>query len=358
MRTALVLLVLAAAALSACTQEAPPPPPPIRPVLWVTAAPQTIADRGFSGTVQPRYSTDRAFRVLGRMVAREVDVGDAVEPGQFLAALDPTLQDLAVRSSEADLSKATAQLSNATSTEERQKQLVVRNASTQADLDAAVQVRESAAAAVETARSRLSKAKEQFGYTRLVADTAGIVTATGAEVGQVVAAGQTVVTIAQADIREAVVDVPDDIAKAMKAGDAFDVTLQIDPSARTTGKIREVAPQADASTRTRRIKITLEKPPAAFRLGTTVTAAPVITGKALIALPATAVLDKDGKTSVWVFDKDAGTVATRAVAIATPENQGVVLIASGIEAGTTVVTAGVHSLEEGQKVQLSEGAVP
>ena len=358
MRTALVLSALAAATLAGCSKEEPAPPPPIRPVLWVTAAPQTIEDRGFSGTVQPRYSTDRAFRVLGRMVTREVDVGDTVKPGQFLAALDPTLQDLAVRSSEADLSKATAQLSNAASTEERQKQLVARTASTQADLDAAVQSRETAAAAVATARSSLSKAKEQFGYTRLVADTAGIVTATGAEVGQVVAAGQTVITIAQADVREAVVDVPDDIAKAMKAGDAFDVTLQIDPDVKATGKIREVAPQADASTRTRRIKITLDKPPAAFRLGTTVTAAPVITGKALIALPATAVLDKDGKASVWVFDKQAGTVATRPVTVSGPENQGVVLIASGVEAGTTVVTAGVHSLEEGQKVKLSEGAVP
>ena len=358
MRTALVIAALAALSLAGCMQEEAPPPPPIRPVLSVIAAPQTMADRGFSGTVQPRYSTDRAFRVLGRMVSREVDVGDTVEPGQLLAALDPTVQDLSVRSFEADLSKANAQLTNAAATEERQKQLVARTASTQADLDAAVQARESAAAAVATAKSGLAKAKEQFGYTRLVADTAGIVTATGAEVGQVVGAGQTVVTIAQADVREAVVDVPDDIAKGMKLADPFEVTLQIDPDVKATGRIREVAPQADASTRTRRIKITLDNPPPSFRLGTTVTAAPRTGGPALIALPATAVLAKDGKTAVWVVDEKALTVATRPVEVAAPANQGVVLVASGVEAGTRVVTAGVNTLTEGQKVKLSEGAVP
>lgn len=358
MKTFSALLVLATATLAGCTQEAPPPPPPVRPVLSVVAAPQTIADRGFSGTVQPRYSTDRAFRVLGRITTREVDVGDTVKPGQLLAALDPTVQDLAVRSFEAELSKSEAQLNNARSTEDRQKQLVARTASTQADLDAAVQSRESAAAAVATARSSLAKAREQFGYTRLIADTGGIVTATSAEVGQVVAPGQTVITIAQAEVREAVVDVPDDIAKGMRPGDAFEVTLQIDESVKAAGKVREVAPQADASTRSRRIRITLDAPPPAFRLGSTVTALPRATGAGHIALPATAVLAKDGGTRVWVVDETALTVATRPVVLAGPGSQGIVLVASGIEAGARVVTAGVNSLVEGQKVKLSEGAVP
>lgn len=357
MRNALCLVLLTVVSLAGCSEEAAPPPP-IRPVLSVVAAPQTIADRGFSGTVQPRYSTERAFRILGRIVTRAVDVGDTVAPGQFLAALDPTVQDLAVRSLEAELSKSTAQLTNATSTESRQKQLLARTASTQSDLDAAVQSRESADAAVTTARSNLSKAKEQLGYTRLISDTAGIVTATGAEVGQVVAAGTTVITIAQAEVREAVVDVPDDIAKETRLGDTFDVTLQIDPSVKAAGKVREIAPQADATTRTRRIKITLDNPPATFRLGTTITAARRIAGSAGIALPATAILDKDGKASVWVVDPAAMTVATRPVTLAGKESQGMVTIGTGVDAGMRVVTAGVHSLEEGQKVKLSEGAVP
>ena len=105
-------------------------------------------------------------------------------------------------------------------------------------------------------------------------------------------------------------------------------------------------------------RITLDNPPPSFRLGTTVTAAPRTGGPALIALPATAVLAKDGKTAVWVVDEKALTVATRPVEVAAPANQGVVLVASGVEAGTRVVTAGVNTLTEGQKVKLSEGAVP
>ena len=69
-----------------------------------------------------------------------------------------------------------------------------------------------ARAAVVRARANLTKAREQLSYTKISADYAGVVTAIGAEVGQVVAPGQTVVTVARPDIREAVIDVADEIA--------------------------------------------------------------------------------------------------------------------------------------------------
>ena len=189
------------------------------------------------------------------------------------------------------------------------------------------------------------------------ADYAGVVTAIGAEVGQVVAPGQTVVTIARPDIREAVIDVADDLASALQIGMPLVVLLQLDPQIRAEGKVREIAPQSDAVTRSRRVRVTLYAPPETFRLGTTITTA--IPGGAVrgFRLPATAILTKDGKSSVWLLDPATKSVTLRNVQLI-PNADGSVAVTSGIEAGARIVTAGVHHLKEGQKVRTEQEVTP
>jgi RND family efflux transporter MFP subunit len=352
-RTTLALLPLLA--LAACGEEAKVPEPPVRPVLSIIASqrPHTVAS--FAGTVEPRYSRDLGFRVLGRLVARDVEVGQSVKAGEVLALIDPSELELAVRALEAELAKSEAQLLNANATLERRQALVERKVASQAEFDTAEEARAAAAAQVSRGRAQLAKAREQLGYTRLVSDTDGVITALGAEVGQTVTAGQTVVTVAQTEVREAVVDVPDEIARTIREGDDFEAVLQIDPDVKASGRVREVAPQADAATRSRRIRITLINAPRAFRVGTTVNAYPVETDSAAIALPDTAVLKVDGKAYVWVVDETTMTVSRREVAIA--DDLGRTLrVREGIEPGTRVVTAGVHSLKDGQKVKVEETA--
>jgi membrane fusion protein, multidrug efflux system len=338
-------------ALIACHK--PPAAPPIRPVLSIVVSPEATAKSGFAGTIEARYQSSFGFRVLGRIIARDVNVGDRVNKGTQLAALDPVPFELAVRTAEADVANNEAQLQNATATEERQRNLFGQGATAKAQFEAAQHGLEEAKAGAARARANLDKAQEQLGYTKLHTDSDGVVTAVSAEVGQVVQPGQAVVTVARPDVREAVVDVPDGIAVVLQKGASFQVTLEADSSTRATGQVREMSPSADAATRTRRVRITLDNPPEKFRLGTVVKAIAMAPVGAHVELPATALFERDGKTMVWVVDDAKKTVSTRGVKIAA-RGAGAIDVSEGLAPGTRVVTAGVHSLTNGQLVKVPE----
>jgi RND family efflux transporter MFP subunit len=362
MRHTLVLptTVAVACVLSGCNAEgdATKAQTPPRPVLSVVVKPQEDRSIGFAGTIQPRFQTDRGFRVLGRLVSRQVDVGDVVAPGQVLAQIDPLLLDLAVRGSEADLAKAQAQLANASAAEVRISTLFAKQIANQADLDSAKQSLEAASAGVKQAQASLDKAREQRGYATLTADEFGVVTSVNAEVGQMVTAGQKVMTIARTDVREAVVDIPDGPARALRQGETFAIRLQADPSIAATGQLREIAPQADAATRTRRVKITLDQSVDAFRLGATITVRPTMpaAAQAVFDIPAAALRERDGKTLLWLLDPGTGTVRSAPVEL-TERSNGKARIVGQLAAGARIVVAGVNSLSEGQSVKFEEGIV-
>jgi RND family efflux transporter MFP subunit len=341
--------------LGGCSAEPEKAPEIVRPVLFVVVEPSASQTLGFAGTIEPEFSANLAFRLLGRVVARDVGVGDSVIKGKTIAALDPTALELAVQAAKAELSNAEAQFANAAASEERQRQLLAAANTSQAVYEAAQQGRQAGQANVERANAALAKAQEQLGYARLFSDFDGIVTATGAEVGQTVSPGQTIVTVARADKREAVVDVPDQLVGDLASGTIFDVTLQSLPSIRAVGTVREVAPQADSSTRSRRVRLTLIDPPAAFRLGSTITATRVAAIAPSIELPTSALLEQDGKTKVWVVNPQTSSVGLRDIRVGA-KNAGTFTVAEGLEAGQRVVTAGIHSLTEGQKVKITEGA--
>jgi RND family efflux transporter MFP subunit len=291
--------------------------------------------------------------VLGRIIARDVNVGDVVKQGMRLAAIDPVALRLAVRATRADLSSAQAQLVNASAVESRQTTLLKQGVATPATLESAQQGREAAAAAVLRTQAALAKAEEQLRGAELNADFDGVVTSIDAEVGQVVASGQSVITIARPDVREAVVDLPDDMEGSLNAGTQFEVALQTDPSLRALGRVREIAPEADPTTRTRRVRITLQDPPARFRLGTTVTATLSTTMAQSIDLPASALLERDGQTMVWVVDPTSNTVALQHVSIGGRTDDSIQVV-SGLASGVRVVTAGVNSLAPGQQVMVAQ----
>ncbi|SFN78147.1 RND family efflux transporter, MFP subunit [Mesorhizobium sp. NFR06] len=348
--------VLILAALAGCSRSEDKPPEVIRPVLSVVIEPKTVETFGFAGSVEPQYSADLAFRLLGRVVSRDVKVGDLVTKGTTIAALDPTALELAVQASKADLSNAQAQFTNAAASEDRQRQLLASADTSQATFDAAQQARQAAQAGVERAYAALAKSQEQLGYARLFSDFDGVVTATGAEVGQTVSAGQTVITVARTDPREAVVDIPDQLTGDLTVGTPFEIILQSLPTIKTDARLREVAPQSEGSTRTRRVRLTLVNPPAAFRLGSTITATRMTKVTPTIELPMSALLEKNGSQKVWIVDPQSSSVRSREIKIAS-KSGGSFTVAEGLEAGMRVVTAGVHSLSEGQKVKIPEGGV-
>jgi membrane fusion protein, multidrug efflux system len=327
----------------------------IRPVLSVVVRQQTAAADGFAGVIEPRYQTNLGFRVLGRVIARDVNVGDLTTKGARLAALDPTALDLAVRSARAELSNTMAQLANVSASEGRQQILLEQKNISPDQFETVRQSRESADAAVVRARTALDKAIEQRGYAELTAEFDGVVTAIDVEVGQIVSPGQTVIKVARPDVREAVVDAPEEVGANLREGSPFQVSLQSDPSSRTAGRVREIAPQVDAMTHTRRIRVTLDGPPVSFRLGATITAQMSAPALKRVSAPVSALFEQDGKLKVWVVDPVARTVSAREVTVDGGDGQTVAVLA-GLEAGDRVVTAGVHSLVAGQSVKLSEEA--
>lgn len=346
-------IVLIAAGLSACSEENHEPVAQVRPILSMLAEPRESVAAGFAGTVEAKFSTDLGFQVLGRITARHVSVGDLVKKGQVLANIDATALQLAVTQAQADLASAVAKLDLAQVNEQRQKTLVAAAASTKEQLETAVQSREAAEATVQQQQASLNKAKEQLSYADLTANTDGVVSAVSAEVGQVVAAGTTVMTIARLEARDAVVDIPDSFDRLTTIGTPFEVTLQANPLIKVTGMVRETTPQSDAATRTRRTKIALNSPPDSFRLGSTITATPEAPSDGYIWLPDSAVGIADGQSFVWVVNTDTKTVSRQMVKTR-PSAAGGVDVLSGLEKGQRVATAGVNSLTDNQTVKIPD----
>jgi len=327
----------------------------VRPVLSAVAQQQTSALHAFAGTIEPRYTANLAFRVLGRVIERDVKAGDNVKKGARLAALDPVPLDLAVKDARAGLANAEARLANALATERRRRTLLEEGHVPPQQLEAAEQARQAAEAAVTQARSALDKAIEQRSYAELSAEFDGVVTAVDVEVGQVVTAGQPVITVARPDVREAVIDVPDDVAANLREGSPFEVALLIAPSQRVSGQVREIAPRVDPLTHSQRVKIALDSPPDDFRLGTNITAYATAQTASQISIPAAALFEQDGKQRVWVVDPAAKTVSPREVMIQSRDSK-TAFLKAGLEPGDRVVTAGVHSLVSGQSVKIPEEA--
>jgi membrane fusion protein, multidrug efflux system len=342
------------AAVTACKDEkAAEATPIVRPVLSVVVSAQAGRASGFAGIVEPRYQTSLGFHILGRIIRRDASLGDSVRKGARLAALDPVALELAVRSSRASLASSEAQLTNAASTELRQRRLLANDNTSQAQYESAQKALETATASVAQARASLAKAEQQLGYAELHAEFDGVVTSLQAEVGQTVSPGQVVMVVARPDVPEAVVDVPDSLVGVLREGAAFQVALQLDPSIRANGQLREMAPQSDPTTRTRRVRIALDGPPQAFRLGTTIHATLAATTAQLIEVPVASVVEKAGKALVWVVDPATSKVFAREITIAA-RHDNVVQVSDGLTPGMRVVIAGANSLAAGQLVRVPE----
>lgn len=350
--------LLATIALAGCSEAEVATETTPRPVLSTLVETRHDVTAGFTGTVEARVSTDIGFRLLGRITSRAVNVGDLVQAGQELMTLDATSLRFAVSQAEADLASERAKVDLARVTVERRRLLLTTNATTAEQVEEAERSIEAALATVRQREAELTKAREQLTYATLVAETSGVVSAISGEVGQVVAAGQTVVTIAQLDALDAVVDIPDGLVPKDAASGLFSIVLQANPSISAKGSMREVAPQADSATRSRRTKIAVDDPAPQFRLGSTVTVIPLQPEIDNLWLPATAVGTAEGSASfVWIVDAATHQVNRRAVEVAAAVTGGFNVI-NGLSAGERVVTAGVNSLTEGQIVSLLGETTP
>ena len=350
MRHAALLLPLLA--LAACDNAPPPVAEPPRPVRVAVAEPRAGGEVvSLAGTVQAQSEAILGFRIPGRVIERFANVGDRVQSGHVRARLDPASEENALRSARAALLAAEAQLVEARNDYWRQNELLRSGFATRARVDQATQRLQATTSQVESAQAQSAIAEDRVGYTLLVADAPGVVTARRAEQGEVVQAGQPIFVLAREGGRDAVFAVPAAIKDAAPANPLVQVFLTTDPNLRATGRVREVSPSADPVTGAFEVRVGLDDPRAGLRLGSTVTGQITLADAGGIHLPAAALSRAQGQPAVWVVDPRSRSVALRPIELARHDSVRIV-VARGLEQGDVVVTAGVQALRPGQVVRL------
>jgi len=345
-------LLAAAVALAACS-PAPAPQEPIRAVKVITVGASSFQSAPeFAGEVKARIESKLGFRVPGKLVRRQAELGQRVKAGQVLAQLDPQDLRLAADAARAQLAAAQTNRDLAAADFKRYVVLKDQNFISGAELERRETTLKSAQAQFDQAQAQLAAQRNQTGYATLVSDVAGVITGVEAEPGQVVASGAPVVRIAQDGPRDVVFSVPEDKIALVRAG--TDVSVRVWSSERKlAGKVREVSASADPVTRTFQVKVSVDGLDAPA-LGSTVSVLPQSmshAGATVIKLPTSALRQEGGATSVWVLDPKTLTLRAQPIQVATADGNEAV-IGSGLQPGMLVVSAGVHVLSQGQKVTI------
>ena len=326
----------------------------LRPVRsMVVGATNGSVGATYSGQVHARYESKLGFQTSGRIVARLVELGTHVKRGQPLLRLDPAQESLHVVAAVADVDAARSRVSQNRVDLQRTEQLLARQFASQAEVD---QQRLTLAESESQLRSALAQQQikvNQRGYTELVADRDGVVTALSAEAGQVVSPGQPVVTVVADGEREVLISIPESRVEELRKARTLQISVWAQPGQHYVGSLRELAPDTDSVTRTYSARVAASNADAALMLGMTASVhAPDVDGATAIRLPLTAIHHRDQQATVWLVDAQTGQVAPRAVQLGSVQNDAV-LVSGGLAGGEIVVTAGVHMLHAGQRVKWS-----
>jgi RND family efflux transporter MFP subunit len=346
---ALSLLLL----LAGCEANTAPAAKNERPVqVQRVAFENENAAREFVGVVRARYETDLGFRVAGKIVARLVNVGDRVHAGDVIARLDPQDLKLQTESAEAEISAANSNLIQTAADLERYTALRTRGFASVADFDRKKLAKDEAEGRLERARRALDLARNQLAYGDLKADADGVITATLAEAGQVVAIGQAVARLAHRGEKEAVVALPETWLGEARKSNAT-VRLWSERERSFEANLRELSPQADAASRTYAARFTIKDADDSVAFGMTATVTLARASNASVArLPLSAILNRGTGPIVYVVDQ-SGALVQRPVTV-TSFSEDTAVVTSGVSAGDKVVTLGVQKLEAGLKVRTVE----
>lgn len=343
--------------LTACSPPASPPAA-VRPVFVTTVQPAAAAlSRSFTSVVRARVESEIGFRTGGKVVERQVDVGDTVKAGQVLARLDPADYQLAVAAAADQVQAAEVDARQAAADEARLRRLLADGSVGVADHERQKARADAASARLDQARRQLALARNREGYAALLAPYAGVVTAVRFERGQVVPEGQPVIALARDGEREVVVDLPEDWVGRARGLTATAAPWG-EPRAALPLVLRELAPQATAQGRTFRARFaataasrpSLSALPLGSTLQLTLSAPP--TGPATVSLPVSALLKGSGQPGVWTLNaQGAGLVFTPVGIVSVDE---ATVRVSGLPPGTRVVTVGAQKLDAGLAVRPIE----
>ena len=331
--------------------KAPLPPPPPRPAL-VAVVGESGSEPGMVlvGEVKSRFESNQGFRIDGKIVERKVDVGSVVKKGQVLARLDAADTNLSAAAAAADVRAAEASYALSKAEVERQRTLFNKKFISASALDLREAELKTSAARLQQIKAQAAVSNNQSRYTSLVADRDGVVTQIRAEPGQVVTAGEMIAQVVDTQQIEVLVAVPESRVAGLKVNDVATIKLWADREKAYSGKVREISPAANSATRAFDVRVALSDADAAVKLGMTAGVRFAQQNvQANLLVPSSALTQIDGKTSVWVIDKNG--IAHPRVVTAGQYSENGVAITSGLQAGEMVAIAGVHTLIKDQKVK-------
>lgn len=303
------------------------------------------------GEIHARYEPALAFRIGGKISRRLVEVGDRVQEGQPLAELSAEDLHLELDAARARLASAEAAHRLATSELERYRALRERQLVSESDFDAMQNRYDNSAAQLEQARAQRQVAGNQAAYAVLKAPRQGVIARRLAEAGQVVAAGQTVFALAADGDREVRIHLPEQDIGRYAVGQPLAVELWSRPGQLLPARIRELAPAADAISRTFEARVAFDSEQPEVELGQS---ARVFVQRGArpgaLSLPLSALTADDGQPFVWVLDPEKLTLHKTQVQVG-PYGAERVPVLAGLEPDSWVVAAGTHVVREGQRVR-------
>jgi RND family efflux transporter MFP subunit len=351
----LAALVVLASALAACGAK-DKPADVVRPVqLTQVKLGGASSTSVFAGEVKPRYEADLGFRIGGKIVARDVDVGARGKKGQVLARIDPADVGLQAEAAKAQVAATETEWKFAQAEYDRYQSLLKEKFISASALDAKRNTLDANHAKYEQAKANLAVAQNQASYATLNASDDGVITAVNADSGQVVTAGQAAFRLARAEEREVAISVPENRIGELTGAKQLVVVLWANPQKLYPARVREVSPSVDAMTRTFAVRVAIGNPDPAVQWGMTANVGVLADGAPNAAvLPSTSIYQQDGRPAVWRFDPANGQVSLAPVTIGQYREDGV-LVTSGVREGEWIVAAGVHKLLPGQVVRPYEG---
>ncbi len=326
---------------------------PVRPARVVKVKLGTFVSKAnYSGEVRARYETALAFRVGGKIAKRLVDVGSVVKQGQVLAELDTADLRLAESANRSEVAAAEADYWLAKRNLARYEDMLAKKFISPTEYERHKNQYDTAHARLNQVRMLSKASSNQADYGQLRADHAGVITAVEAEVGQVVAAAQPVMHLAQLQEKDVVVSVPENRLADLKTAGEIQISLWAEPGKFYHGKVREISPSADPVTRTYTVKVTVTGNAEAMQLG--MTANVLLDGELsqrAVELPLTALYQQNGKQAVWLVDAASGKVRLAPIQVGEYRETTFTVLA-GLNNGDLVVSAGVHKLVPNQRVRI------
>lgn len=361
------VVLLTSMFIAACAEEAPPPKV-VRPVKAMKVGDTApLTGRSFPGRAKATQEVNLSFRVAGTLMTLPNDiVGRTYKKGDLIARLDPRDFEVQLRNAQGQLDRARATLVRAENEYERELKIFKEDpgATSKTAVDRKREDRDAAKANIKSLEASVAAAEDQLRYTYMRAPFDGTITAQYVQNFEDVTAKQPIVRLLDDSRIEMVVNIPESLISYAPHVERVWVRFDPFPDKELPATIKEIGTEASQTTRTYPVTLIMDQPEE-FKIlpgmaGQTIRAEgqlPRDIQRQGVEIPVAAVFTPDTETQsyVWVIDEKTMTVQKRKVKTGKLTEAGV-LIEEGVKPGEWVVTAGVHTLREGQEVKILEGS--